>query len=276
MYESSRLFGSASDLVDYQSSPILNDNNTDSFGKAQNEIQVPSNNILSAMDEKIDEKLETKKKNILNLFDDDSDPFELSHGEKSRSDIKKKTLDEKEPEFKVESIDNPQPFVEPAINELETESVHKTLPNVKPVKENQVAETINQEKIESNFTTQNTAALAEKSNSLFDNGNLFSPKSKVSSSNIFDSDEDDEVEFDQKFNKKSLAKSKSIFDDDSDEDDLFNTPSKPSASNNCLSSQKPIGEYNLYNFFIVLLFLCVYDCTLHKTFVHLCEIFFLK
>lgn len=244
MQESSRLFGSTPDLVNNQSSPILNDDVTDSLSKAQNEIQVPSNDMLFVTDEKLESKT-----NILNLFDDDSDSFESSHEEKSTSDVKEKILDEKQPEFKivhtkfpeVESLD--KPLIETAINKLDIKSVHKTLPNIEPTNENQVPDI---KKIKSKTATQ-SIVFPKKSNSLFDDDDdvLFSPKSekaKVSSSNIFDSD--DELEFSQKFTKKSLAKAKSIFDDDSDED-LFSTPSKPSTSQ--LPSRKPIGLYNLYN-----------------------------
>jgi len=212
--------------------------------KAQNEIQVASNNILFVTDEKNDEKLETKK-NILNLFDDDSDSFESSHEEKSIGDVKEKALDEKQPEFKIEHKKLPEvelidkQIIETAINKLDIESVHKTLPNVQPTNENQVPDIKNLEKIKSKSVTQ-SIVIPKKSNSLFDDDDddvLFSSnseKAKFSSSNIFDSDDD--LEFSQKFTKKSLAKAKSIFDDDSDED-LFSTPSKPSH----LPLRKPIG-----------------------------------
>lgn len=248
--ESSRLFSSTSDLIDYQSSPILNDNVSDSLNIVQNVIQEPLNSIIDNKTEKNNEA----KKNILDLFDDDSNLFESRQEEITRKDyctnneqafcenqFESKSVNEQLPEIesvhqkllKAESSNKKQSEIE-TINEKqqEIESIH----NKKDKSEN----VIEIEENKSTFITKNTM-LPKTSISLFDDDHddIFSSKSekvKKSSSNIFDSD--DEFEFNQKFTKKTSIKTNSIFGDDSD-DDLFSSSSKPATSN--LNSQKPIG-----------------------------------
>lgn len=263
--ESSRLFVSTSNLVDYQSSPILNYDITDtnSSNEVNKNILEPFNkNSFVANDNKMNEncekpetKNELKKKSFSDLFDDDSDPLESFQREfdaKDSNDSIKITLAEQ----LLESNKSVQK------QNLEIESVHEKLPENEPVKEiqpevvsfnekteidpiNEIqVKTCNVENLKENKSKSliSNNLLPQKSNSLFDDDDdddIFSQKSgKVNkpSSNIFDSD--DEFEFNPKFVKKKSDKTKSIFGDDSD-DDLFNTPSKPSGSN--LTFQKPIG-----------------------------------
>lgn len=254
LQQSSRLFGSTSDLIDYQSSPILYDDVADSLNVVQNKIQASSNNnSLFTNNEKNSEIIETNhktKKNILDLFDDESDPFESSQEEVCDNNNEKSISANKHLEFKtvnkqcseVESIDKKQLDIESVIvKPLEIEVVKKNITNIESVHGKQV-EISNIKKVEENkFVTQNVV-VSKKLNSLFDDDDdddLFfqkSKKTKKTSSNIFDSD--DELDFSQKFTKTNLAKTKSLFGDDSD-DDLFSTPNKTSASN--LPSRKPIG-----------------------------------
>lgn len=253
LQQSSRLFGSTSDLVDYQSSPILNDDVTDSINIIQNKIQASFNdNSLFKNNEKnsgIKEGDHKTKQNILDLFDDDSDPFE-SQEEVSDNNDKKHILNNKHSEFKtvnklcseVESVDKKYPANKSVIvKPLEIEVVEEKVTNIESVCNNQVEISSIKEVEENKSVTQNIV-IPKKLNSLFDDDdddNLFfqkSKKTKKSSSNIFDSD--DELDFSQKFTKTKLAKTKSLFGDDSD-DDLFSTPNKPSASN--LPSGKAIG-----------------------------------
>lgn len=273
--ESSRLYVSTSNLVDYQSSPILNSDitDTDSSNEVKNEIQVPFNDKSLAAndnDNKIYgniEKIESEYKLTKNLFDEDSDPSESIQQEldkKDSNDNKKIILGDKLLESNIsaqeqlpviesvhkkllenESIKEKEPETEPIKEkEPEIESVNEKLMEIEPIGETQV-KTFNVKELEENKSKSmiSNTLLPQKSNSLFDDDDdddyLFSRKSdKVNkpSSNIFDSD--DEFEFNQKFTKKNSDKTKSIFGDDSD-DDLFNTPNKPSGSN--LTSQKPIG-----------------------------------
>ncbi|XP_060853980.1 WASH complex subunit 2 [Rhopalosiphum padi] len=271
--ESSRLFVSTSDLVDYQSSPILNNDITvsDSSNEVKNKIQASINDkLLAANNNKTDvisDKLESKNELIKHLFDDDSDSSESIQQEfdKKDNDNKKIILGEKLLESN-KSVQEQLPVIE---------SVHKKLQQNEPVKEKQLEtkplkgkqpkiELINDEiseidpifetqvkaysvkELEENKSKISNTSLPHKSNSLFDDDDddddLFSRKSGKTnklSSNLFDSD--DEFEFNKKFTKKNSDKTKSIFGDDSD-DDLFNTPNKPSGSN--LTSQKPINKLN--------------------------------
>lgn len=268
--ESSRLFGSTSDLADYNSDSKLNDHVTDSTNEVQNKIQTPINKKLQvtpSFDDKLYKNNETtetnneiKKNTSLDLFDDDSDPFESFHDEMSKevchNDNKENSLDKERLEFnlahdkflEIKSVNEKQPdIIEQSKNELEEEKpkIEPAYEEIEPIG-NQVVKQVDIKELEeekSTFTTTNTTNTksSKKSNSLFDedNDDLFSPDPKKinkPSSNIFDSD--DEFEFNQTFSKKSLDKSKSIFGDDSD-DDLFSTPSKPLESN--FTSKKPIG-----------------------------------
>ncbi|XP_025195311.1 uncharacterized protein MAL13P1.304 [Melanaphis sacchari] len=259
--ESSRLFVSTSNLDDYQSSPILNNECTD----------VDSSNEVKNKIVENDEKIESKNKLTKNLFDDDLDQSKSIQQEFDKKDSNynkniilseellesnksvqeqlpviesnhKKLLENepvKEKQLETELIKKKQPEID-SINEKvsEIERTHETQVKVFSMKE--------LEENKSKSMISNTLLL-QKSNSLFDDDDdddddLFSRKSgKVNKtiSNIFDSD--DEFEFNQKFTKKNSDKTKSIFGDDSD-DDLFNTPKKPSGSN--LTSQKSIDKLN--------------------------------
>lgn len=276
--ESSRLFVSTSNLVDYQSSPILNDGitDTDSSNEVKKKILEPFNNkSLVDNDNKMYEnseiveiKTELKKKTFLDLFDDDSDPesFQQEFDAKNSNDIKKLTLDEQLLETN-KSVQEQLPVIESVHEKLletkpvieiqpeivsvkekqpEAESINEKLPEIEPMCEIQV-KAFNVKELHENKSKSliSNTSLPKKSNSLFDDDDdddIFSQKSgKVNkpSSNIFDSD--DEFEFNQTFAKKKSDKTKSIFGDDSD-DDLFNTPCKPAGSN--LTSNKPIDKLN--------------------------------
>lgn len=249
--ESSRLSNSTSDLVDYQNSPILDDIVSDSLNIVQNVIQEPLHSI-------IDKKTETSngaKKNILDLFDDDSNLFESCQEEITRkvystnneqqafceNQFESKSVNEQLPE--IESIHKKLLKVEPSNKkQSEIETINEKQQEIEPIhnKKDKSENVIEIEENKSNSITKNTM-LSKKSISLFDDDHddIFSSKSekvKKSSSNIFDSD--DEFEFNQKFTKKPSIKTNSIFGDDSD-DDLFSSSSKPSTSN--FNSQKPIG-----------------------------------
>lgn len=248
--ESSRLNVSTSlekDFVDYKSSPILQEDNLE----VQNKIQAqPSSKLFAANDDTINVKKEKnneiKRKSVLDLFDDDSDPFETLTEDKNIKDFPDDNIsilmkiDEKKSESKL-LIDEQHSDI--VVNEKQSkiESGNKKLPETES-QHDKLVKALNEEKIEENDTkliTQSTIT-PNKSNSLFDDEeDLFSVKSKKvlkSSSNIFDSD--DEFDFSHKFTKKNSVKTTSIFGDDSD-DDLFSTPSKSTNSN--LSNQKQIG-----------------------------------
>lgn len=247
LVDSSRLNVSTSleiDFVDNKSSPMLQKDNLE----VQNNTQTqPSSKLVEATDDMINVKTEKnneiKKKSVLELFDDDSDPFETMTEDKNIKDFLDDKIEIQIGENKLESkllidqhSDNAVTKKEPKI-----ESENKNLPETES-KHNKLVKALNVEDIEKNdpkLITQSTI-LPTKSNSLFnDEEDLFSVTSEKvikSSSNIFDSD--DEFEFSHKFTKKTPVKTKSIFGDDSD-DDLFSTPSKPSTSN--LSNQKQMG-----------------------------------
>lgn len=252
LQQSSRLFGSTSDLVDYESSPILYDDATDSMNEVQNKIQASSNdNSLFMNNEKNSEIKEVNhktKKNILDLFDNDSDPFESLQEEASDNNDEKNIFDNKHSEFKivnkqcseVESVDKIQPVLKSVIvKPLEIEVVQEKVTNNESVHNNQV-EISSIKEVEVNKSTTQNVVIPNKLNSLFDDDDddLFFQKSKKTkkTSNIFDSD--DELDFSQKFTKTNLANTTSLFGDDSD-DDLFSTPNKSSPSH--LPSGKSIG-----------------------------------
>jgi len=136
--ESSRLFVSTSNLVDYQSSPILNDDitDTDSSNEVNKNILEPFNkNSFVANDNKMNEncektetKNELKKISFSDLFDDDSDPLESFQREFDATDSNdtiKITLDEQ----LLESNKSVQK------QNLEIESVHEKLLENEPVKD---------------------------------------------------------------------------------------------------------------------------------------------
>jgi len=232
IHEPSRLFSSTSDIVDYQASPILNDNEKNTSNE---------------------DKESKKENNVLNLFSDDSDSFESIQEEISRNDCfidnKTKILERKL--STSELVQKQLPKIEPlyekqlgieAVNDIQPEikSSNEILLNIEPVHYTQVKDSdFKLDENKSKSTSKNTK-LSKNLNSLFDDDkdDIFykSDKNKNHSSNIFDSD--DELEFNQKFTKKNLDKTKSIFGDDSDED-LFSTPSKSPASN--LQSLNQIG-----------------------------------
>lgn len=248
------MFGSSSDLVDYQSSPILKDDFLNSSNEVQNKNQELLSNKLPLSNNDKTETNNEVKKIILDLFDDSLEPFKLTQEEINKNNNKEKKLDEKqvcklvyddtEQLSKIETVQESLLKIE-LKNEknLEIESVSKELTGIKPISDEEVKGINVIEVVENKLKsiTQNTT-LSKKSKSLFDDDDddLFSLKSekvkKSSFNNIFDSD--NEFEFNQKFTKKNSIKTESIFGDDSD-DDLFSTSSKSSASN--LPSQKPNG-----------------------------------
>jgi len=275
--ESSRLFVSTSNLVDYQSSPILNDGitDTDSSNEVNKKVLEPlDNKSIVANDDKMyenNEKMETKtelkKKSFSDLFDDDSDSHESIQQEfdtKNSDDNKKitvnaqlsesnKSVQEQLPVIESvhekllvnETLKEKQPEPEPMKGiQPNIESVNEKLPEIEPICEKQV-KTFNVNELQENKSKSliSNTLLSKKSNSLFDDDDddddIFSRKSgKVNKPSSNIFDSDDELEFNQTFSKHKSDKTKSIFGDDSD-DDLFNTPSKPSGKN--LTSQKPIG-----------------------------------
>lgn len=232
--ESSRLFGSTSDLVDYQSSPILN---ADFPSKLQNKIQEQFNNkLIVTNDDQMyegSEKMETnhnvKKQTVLDLFDDDSN-----------EESKRQNIHKNNEEKIFYEMPSKSKFVH---NEYaENKSSFKQVIGI------EVCSTVKELKEIESTSTQNTK-LSRKSNSLFvDDDDLFSSKTeKVKKiSNLFDSD--DECEFNQNFSKKTSLKTHSIFSDDSD-DDLFSSTSKSSIISSPV--QKPIGKgYHILLYFI--------------------------
>jgi len=248
--ESSHLFGSSSDLINYENSSILNDDLIDSSNNVQNENQESLNN--KSLFNINDNKTETNKKVnklISDLFDDDLNPFELTQEEINTKNGKEMKFDDNVTESKLIYNEQIPKIKKIPDNHMEIESKNEKNSEIESViphneiklkydKEIKV-NVIEAEENKSKSITQ-SITLSKKSNTLFDDDDedLFSPtyeKVKKSSSNIFDSD--DEFEFKQKFTKKNFVKTDSIFGDDSD-DDLFSTSSKPS---NSLASQKPNG-----------------------------------
>jgi len=236
--ESSRLFVSTSNLVDYQSSPILNDGitDTDSSDEVKQKILEPLNNkSFVANDnkmyencEKIETKTKIKKISFSDLFDDDSDPtesFQQEFDTKDSNDSKKITLDEQLLESN-KSIQEQNPVNELAVYEklLENEPVKEILPEVISSNEKPEAESLKeiQPEIESineklpeihpiseiQVKTSNVNKLQEnKSKSLISN-NLLPQKSN----SLFDDDDDDDI-FSRKSGKVSKPSS-NIFDSD--------------------------------------------------------------
>lgn len=228
------MFGSTSDLVDYQSSTILNA--TDVSNEFQSKIQEPFNNkLVLTYDNKVYEgsvKTETnnkvKKQTVLDLFVDNSSKKE-TNSTYVHEDNKEKIFDNK-------PSDSNLLHKEYLANKL----THK---QIKVIEASQI--------VNESIPTQSTI-LFGKSNSLFDDDDdLFSLKSekvKKISTNLFDSD--DEFDFDQKFTKKASLRTNSIFGDDSD-DDLFSSTTISSVKN--LPLQKPIGKgHNFLLFFTIL------------------------
>lgn len=232
------------DYVDYKSSPILQEDKLE----VQNETQVqPNTKLFAANDKKMNVKKEINneviKKSTLDLFDDDSDPFETMTEDKNIKDFLDDDIEIEIGEKKLESkllVDQHSDIV---INEKHSkiESENKKLPETGSKDDKQV-KALSIEEVEENDSklTNQSIILHTKSNSLFDDEeDLFSVKSEKvikPSSNIFDSD--DEFEFNHTFTKKHPVKTKSIFGDDSD-DDLFSSPSKSATS--YLSNQKQTG-----------------------------------
>lgn len=173
------------------------------------------------------------------------DPLELTQEKMNKKDNKENESDRKlvcdDQQTEIETVRESRLEIESKNEKTsEIESVSEKLIEIIPVCDDE-ANLVNAIRVEGNKSTTRNTILPVKSNSLFDDddNDLFSSKcekSKKTSSNIFDSD-DDEFEFTRKFTKKDSVKTKSIFGDDSD-DDLFATPSnKPSASN--LLCRKP-------------------------------------
>ncbi|VVC34084.1 FAM21/CAPZIP domain [Cinara cedri] len=235
--ESSRLFSSTSDLVDHQSSSILNV--TDFSNELQYKIQESFDTKLITNNDKIYEGSEqiltnnkVKKQAVLNLFDDDSNLFE------SRQKETKKTNEDKD---KKEQIFHEGLSESKLIHKEHTENELPLDKQVKAIVEDQTVKEV----IENESTSNQNTKLSRKSNYLFDdNDDIFSSKTEKvkKTSSLFDSD--DEFEFSQKFTKKTMLKTNSIFGDDSD-DDLFSSTNKLSASN--LPLQKPIDNLSLQN-----------------------------
>lgn len=270
--QSSRLFGSTSDLVNYPvGSPILNDSVVDSSKEIRKEIQIPfdsTNNDTIYENNKKPEINEESKKKILDLFDEDSDLFKSTQEKAEKKydsyNDKKNILDEKLLESNL-AHENVSDIVQISVHEqnLKIESTYQKHSKIEHINEKQLEKSEEQIKTEtlseiqsicdkevlasdvnkleknlSKLTIQNEK-LSKKSNSLFDDDedDIFSSKPdklKGTSSNIFDSN--DEFDFKQKFTKNKSIKS--IFDDESD-DDLFSISSNPIS--NLPSKKLPIG-----------------------------------
>lgn len=173
--ESSRLFGSTSDLFDYQSSPILNDDVGDFSDKVENKIQTPSNNALFARNEKDNEKTDLcfKSKNkLLDLFDDDSDPFESTVEVTSPNEKKEISSNDNESDqqivnekvSKTETKDKKQPIVE-SVSDKQTDV--ETVFKVETENRINVSDIKKVEKNKSEIDTQSTSLSTKKSESLF-------------------------------------------------------------------------------------------------------------
>lgn len=225
--ESSRLFVSTSNLVDYQSSPILNDNitDTDSSNEVKKKIQAPFNNkLLPANDnkmyenrEKMETKNEFKKQFFLDLFDDNSDPCESIQQKFDRKDSNdnqniifgeqllqsNKSVQEKLPV--IESVHEKLPENEP-IKEKQPEilSVKVEQPEIKPFKGIQSdIESVNEKLPEIEVAHEKLSEFETQVN-VFNVNDLEETKSKSMISNT------------------SLSqKSKSLFDDNDNDNDLF-------------------------------------------------------
>lgn len=239
--KSSHLLPSSSDVVDYKSSPLLNDDGLDSCNKVYNESQIPLNKELSdninETVEKVDENNKTEKKMSLDLFDDLDETESIKKEMSTKNYYNKRENALNEEQLKFQTLNEKQLDINPVNEKLpKIESTNEKQPkndrclDINKLKENK-----------SKSLTQNITMLNKESSSIFsdDEDNIFSPKSekvKKPLSNLFDSDE--EFDFKQTFSKKNVVKVNSIFGDDSD-DDLFSTPSKPTASSS--SFQKSIG-----------------------------------
>lgn len=219
------------DFVDYKSSPILQEDNLEVQNKTQ---RLSNSKLFVANEEKLNVKEEinneVKKKSTLDLFDDDSDPFETETEDTKSEDFIDENIKIKIGQHSDIVVNEEQPIIESENKKsIKNESKQDKL-------------TLNVEEIEGNSSklVPQSTILSIKSNSLFDDEeDLFSVKSEKAikpSSNIFDSD--DEFEFNHKFTKKNPVETKSIFGDDSD-DDLFNTPSKSATGS--LFNRKQIG-----------------------------------
>ncbi|XP_050056371.1 WASH complex subunit 2 isoform X1 [Aphis gossypii] len=247
--ESSRLYVSTSNLVDYQSSPILNNDitDTDSSNEVKNIIQVPFNDkplTPNDNDNKIYgniEKIESKYKLTKNLFDEDSDPSESIQQEldkKDSNDNKNIILGDKLLESNI-SVQEQIPVIESVHKKLlenepvkekqsETEPVKETQPETEPVKEKQPETKPVKEKqpeIESvNEKLMEIEPISETQVKTFNVKELEENKSKISntllpqkSNSLFDDDDDDDYLFSRKSDKVNKPSS-NIFDSDDEFD----------------------------------------------------------
>lgn len=234
--ESSRLFVSTSNLVDYQSSPILNDGitDTDSSNEVEKKIFEPFNNKsfvandskMYENNEKPETKTELKKKSFLDLFDEDSDPSESIQQEFDSKDSNKKITSDEQLLESNKSAQEQFPVIESVHEQrLENEPFKKKQPEVVSIKEKQPEpepikgiqpeiESVNEKlpEIEQICEIQvkafNVNELQEnKSKSLISN-TLLSQKSN----SLFDDDDDDDI-FSQK-SRKVNKPSSNIFDSD--------------------------------------------------------------
>jgi len=231
--ESSRLFVSTSNLVDYQSSPILNDDITDT--DSSNEIK---KNILEPFDkksfvakdnkmyencEKTETKTELRKKSFSDLFDDDSDPLESFQQEfdtKGSNDFKKITLDEQLLESN-KSVQEQNLEIEPVHEKLlENEPVKEIQSEVVSFNENPEAGLIKRKQPEVVSTSEKLPEIDPISEIQFKTCNMEHSQEIISESPIS--------------SNLLTQKSNSLFDDDDDDDDIFSQKSgkvnKPSSN----------------------------------------------
>lgn len=233
--ESSRLYVSTSNLVDYQSSSILNNNitDTDSSNEVKNEIHKPFNDKSLAANGNDNtiygniEKIESEYKLMKNLFDEDSDPsIQQELDEKDSNDNKEIILGDKLLESNI-SVQEQLPVIESVHKKLlenepvkekqpETEPVKDKQPETEPIKEKQPEiESVNEKLMdiepigETQVKTFNVKELEENKSKFMISNTLLTHKSN----SLFDDDDDDDYLFSRKSDKVNKPSS-NIFDSD--------------------------------------------------------------